>query len=82
MVKVGYDPKMGARPLNRKIDQLIRVPLSKKILFDGMHSCELVLDWKDGELDIKQVGNKQLPSPQPKVNDEGFIVLDQFKPKK
>ena len=82
LVEVGYDPKMGARPLNRKIDELIRVPLSKKILFDGMHSCELVLDWKEGELDIKQVGQKQLAAPQPKVDKEGFIVLDQFKPKK
>lgn len=34
LAKVGYDPKMGARPLGRKIDELIRVPLSKKILFD------------------------------------------------
>jgi ATP-dependent Clp protease ATP-binding subunit ClpA len=25
----GYDSKMGARPLSRKIDELIRVPLSK-----------------------------------------------------
>ena len=25
---------MGARPLARKIDELIRVPLSKKILFE------------------------------------------------
>jgi ATP-dependent Clp protease ATP-binding subunit ClpA len=32
----GYDPKMGARPLARKIDELIKVPLSKKILFDTM----------------------------------------------
>ena len=30
----GYDKKMGARPLARKIDELIRVPLSKKILFE------------------------------------------------
>ena len=30
----GYDTKMGARPLSRKIDELIRVPLSKKILFE------------------------------------------------
>ena len=82
LVEVGYDPKMGARPLNRKIDQLIRVPLSKKILFDGIHSCELVLDWKDDALDIKQVGQKQLEAPQPKINKDGFIVLDQFKPAK
>ena len=53
-----------------------------KILFDGMHSCELVLDWKDRELDIKLVEQKQLAAPQPKVDNEGFIVLDQFKPKK
>ena len=82
LVEVGYDPKMGARPLNRKIDQLIRVPLSKKILFDGIHSCELVLDWKDDALNIKQVGQKQLEAPQPKINKDGFIVLDQFKPAK
>ena len=82
LVEVGYDPKMGARPLNRKIDQLIRVPLSKKILFDGIHSCELLLDWKDDALDIKQVGQKQLEAPQPKINKDGFIVLDQFKPTK
>jgi ATP-dependent Clp protease ATP-binding subunit ClpA len=35
----GYDPKMGARPLSRKIDELIRVPLSKKILFDRLSDC-------------------------------------------
>jgi ATP-dependent Clp protease ATP-binding subunit ClpA len=34
LAKVGYDSKMGARPLNRKIDELIRVPLSKRILFE------------------------------------------------
>jgi len=68
--------------LNRKIDQLIRVPLSKKILFDGIHSCELLLDWKADALDIKQVGQKQLEAPQPKINKDGFIVLDQFKPTK
>jgi ATP-dependent Clp protease ATP-binding subunit ClpA len=35
----GYDPKMGARPLGRKIDELLRVPLSKKILFDRLEDC-------------------------------------------
>jgi ATPases with chaperone activity, ATP-binding subunit len=30
LAEVGYDPKMGARPLGRKIDELIKVPLSKK----------------------------------------------------
>jgi ATP-dependent Clp protease ATP-binding subunit ClpA len=34
LAEKGYDNKMGARPLSRKIDELIRVPLSKKILFE------------------------------------------------
>ena len=35
----GYDKKMGARPLARKIDELIRVPLSKKILFEKIKNA-------------------------------------------
>jgi len=35
----GYDKKMGARPLSRKIDELIRVPLSKKILFERIKNA-------------------------------------------
>jgi ATP-dependent Clp protease ATP-binding subunit ClpA len=79
LAEVGYDPKMGARPINRKIDTLIRVPLSKKILFDGLENCDLHLDW-DGDLLIKDVNQKQLTA-EPKVGKDGFIVLDQFKPK-
>ena len=30
---------MGARPLARKIDELIRVPLSKKILFERIKNA-------------------------------------------
>ena len=41
LAEKGYDSKMGARPLNRKIDELIRVPLSKKILFDQLTDCTL-----------------------------------------
>jgi ATP-dependent Clp protease ATP-binding subunit ClpA len=37
----GYDSKMGARPLSRKIDELIRVPLSKRILFDRLADCDI-----------------------------------------
>lgn len=38
----GYDSKMGARPLSRKIDELIRVPLSKRILFDRLSDCNIL----------------------------------------
>ena len=73
----GYDPKMGARPLGRKIDELIRVPLSKKILFDQLTDCSLCADLVDGKIEFRN--ENMLPAPV--VNDEGYIVLDQFKPK-
>lgn len=41
LAKQGYDDKMGARPLARKIDELIRVPLSKKILFDKIKNSDI-----------------------------------------
>lgn len=44
LVEKGYDIKMGARPLARKIDELIKVPLSKKILFEGLSHCEVYAD--------------------------------------
>jgi ATP-dependent Clp protease ATP-binding subunit ClpA len=39
LAEQGYDKKMGARPLARKIDELIRVPLSKKILFERIKNA-------------------------------------------
>jgi ATP-dependent Clp protease ATP-binding subunit ClpA len=41
LAQEGYDSKMGARPLARKIDELIRVPLSKKILFDRVKNSDI-----------------------------------------
>lgn len=41
LAKVGYDDKLGARPLARKIDELIRVPLSKKILFERVRNATI-----------------------------------------
>ena len=47
LVVKGYDSKMGARPLSRKIDELIRVPLSKKILFDRLNNCDIAVGLLD-----------------------------------
>jgi ATP-dependent Clp protease ATP-binding subunit ClpA len=41
LAEQGYDKKMGARPLARKIDELIRVPLSKKILFERIKNANI-----------------------------------------
>lgn len=50
LVKEGYDPKMGARPLGRKIDELIKIPLSKKMLFDGLRDCQIFAELIDGKI--------------------------------
>jgi ATP-dependent Clp protease ATP-binding subunit ClpA len=49
----GYDPKMGARPLSRKIDDMIKKPLSRKILFDQLRDCEVMVVVRDGEPSFK-----------------------------
>lgn len=50
LVEHGYDPKMGARPLARKIDEVIKIPLSKKILFEAWHDCSVLAEMIDGEI--------------------------------
>jgi ATP-dependent Clp protease ATP-binding subunit ClpA len=76
----GYDPKMGARPLARKIDELIRVPLGKKILFDRLEDCTVNIVTRDSEIDFV-VEQPAPPAPKPEVDENGYIILTQFKPK-
>ena len=56
LAEKGYDKKMGARPLGRKIDELIRVPLSKKILFDKIKNAHINVNLVDDqiEFDVQQ----------------------------
>jgi ATP-dependent Clp protease ATP-binding subunit ClpA len=53
LAEKGYDAKMGARPLNRKIDELIRVPLSKRILFDQLTDCTLNVTLNGDEIEFE-----------------------------
>jgi ATP-dependent Clp protease ATP-binding subunit ClpA len=66
----GYDSKMGARPLSRKIDELIRVPLSKRMLFDRLENCTITAVMKDDavEFNIEQDAVSI-------VNSEGIIIV-------
>jgi ATP-dependent Clp protease ATP-binding subunit ClpA len=66
----GYDKKMGARPLSRKIDELIRVPLSKKVLFERIKNSNIsaVLNGDTIEFSVAQ----KLTA---KVNDDGIIEV-------
>jgi ATP-dependent Clp protease ATP-binding subunit ClpA len=72
----GYDNKMGARPLSRKIDELIRVPLSKRILFDRLENCVINAVMKDDTVDF--VIEPTVVAPV--VDADGYIVLDQPSP--
>lgn len=57
LVETGYDSKMGARPLDRKIESEIKMPLSKKLLFEGLHDIELTLEMENGEIVVKHKQN-------------------------
>ena len=51
LVDEGFDPKMGARPLQRVIDRDIKRPLSKEILFGSLkNGGTIAIDLKDGKL--------------------------------
>jgi ATP-dependent Clp protease ATP-binding subunit ClpA len=67
----GYDSKMGARPLSRKIDEIIRVPLSKKILFERLSDCTVNVDIQDNAAVFDVVA-----TVQPGVNHDGIIVVN------
>jgi ATP-dependent Clp protease ATP-binding subunit ClpA len=76
LVDKGYDSKMGARPLARKIDELIRVPLSKKILFDRLKNCSLIAYMEGDQVKFSMDDGSALPM----VNTEGYIVLNGSEP--
>jgi ATP-dependent Clp protease ATP-binding subunit ClpA len=64
----GYDSKLGARPLSRKIDELIRVPLSKRILFDRLAECDITADLVNDKV-VFDVNARTVPV----VADDGII---------
>jgi ATP-dependent Clp protease ATP-binding subunit ClpA len=72
LIQQGFDAKMGARPLARKINELIKVPLSRKILFERVSPGSVVsVDAQDD----KMVFTIESPSTH-KVNEHGIIVLE------
>ena len=78
IIDQGYDRKMGARPLSRKINELIKVPLSKRILFENIANCTVQVEYTDKiEFVIKE--NQVAAYPTNTLIDEnGYIVLDQL----
>ena len=70
---VGYDAKLGARPLARKINELIKVPLSKKILFENIPAETVIdIDYVNEFTFTAQERHTNIPI----INEDGYIVLD------
>ena len=79
LIDKGYDSKMGARPLGRKINELIKVPLSKRILFENLNSCKVTVDFVNDKITF-DVSQNYIPYPTNNALDEnGFIDLDKLK---
>ena len=66
----GYDNKMGARPLARKIDVMIRVPISKKILFERIKNATINVTLVDDKIEFNSV-QKQTA----RVGEDGIIEI-------
>ena len=76
VIATGFDPKMGARPVKRMLNDMVKTPLSKKILFENLGSNTIVVvDYRDGayQLDAQAMTSA---STLPVVDSNGFIVLE------
>ena len=71
LAEKGYDSKMGARPLARKIDELIRVPLSKKILFERINNAHIT-----AVIENDQIGFNVVHTATARVNENGIIEIN------
>jgi len=58
LVEKGFDPKMGARPLQRVIDKEIKRPLARELLFgDLKDGGKLIIDLVNKEISLKTESN-------------------------
>ena len=74
VMEQGFDPKMGARPLARKINDLIKVPVSKKILFESIEKHSVVTVDRDENGLTFSVGKDTRVIPE--IDSNGFIRLE------
>lgn len=77
LIEQGYDSKMGARPLARKIAELIKVPLSKKILFENIpNGSKITVGYDEGVFfEVDQPDMTMFQSPNV-VDENGYIILE------
>ena len=75
LARLGYDSRMGARPLGRKIDELVKIPLSRKILFERLRDCTVAIDAQGDEIQLR-VSDTSAVLDLPGVDDQGIITVN------
>jgi ATP-dependent Clp protease ATP-binding subunit ClpA len=74
LIANGFDDKMGARPLQRKINDSIKVPLSKKILFENiLPETTIIVDFTDSKFVFQTAENSNF---QHRIDENGYIILE------
>jgi hypothetical protein len=64
----------------RKINELIKSPLAKKILFENLQNCIVDVEFIDDEFVFSVKENEYILYPTNKAIDEnGYVVLDEVK---
>lgn len=53
LVEEGFDEKMGARPMKRLIADKIKKPLSKRIVFEDLKDCQLVVTHNGTDYELR-----------------------------
>ena len=77
LTEIGFDPAMGARPLARKINELIKVPLSKKILFEDVPAGSIVTaTYLDKKVEFVITAPTLELLENKTVDENGYIVVE------
>jgi ATP-dependent Clp protease ATP-binding subunit ClpA len=75
LIANGFDAKLGARPLQRKINNSIKVPLSKKILFENIISgTTIIVDFLNDKFEFQTAETSNF---QHRIDENGYIVLEE-----
>ena len=78
LIKEGFDAKMGARPMARKINTLIKVPLSKKILFTPVPAGSTItvdIVGDHAEFIVVPLVSPLTANTQPLIDENGYITV-------
>ena len=70
MAKKGFDPAMGARPIGRKIQEIVSFSLAEELLFGKLqYGGSLEIDFKDGKAEFKVTHSKRKPREKEVVEE-------------